>query len=252
LYVSGVWLLVFVCCLVRLELDVIGAVVRVNFELAMAQVAFPVEGELSPATGVPTNGVEYLMQVRYQARRTRLRPAVHLSTAPHTAPQRVAAELWCATVCDEWQRSLLASFTALRESVTALCASGGAQSPPLLPGVNDEQAWRQWIFAHRQQPSMRIIARMGDVRVRAVLEFASGWFRERDSLLCERRARWLFALLAAVELPLDADTAAALMSLYQSLKRLRARSAPDDLAAFDVLLTVIGFGFNQRDENFSL
>jgi hypothetical protein len=220
----------------------------------MAHVAFPVEGELSPATGAPTNGVEYLMQVRYQARRTRLRPAVHLSSPAHTAPQRVAAELWCAAVCDEWQRSLLQSFTALRESVTALCAADvGAQSAPSpLPGVNDEQAWRQWVFAHRQQPSLRIIARMGDVRVRAVLEFASAWFRERDSLLCERRARWLFALLAAVELPLDADTAAALMSLYQSLKRLRARSAPDDLAAFDVLLTVIGFGFNQRDENFSL
>jgi hypothetical protein len=216
-------------------------------------VALPVEGELSPASGVPTNGIEYLMQVRYQARRTRLRPVIaQRRTLVQQQQQQghtvVVDErpMWNAELCDDWQRALLAKFTALRQTVFDSCSAGASVATP---DVNDEQTWRQWICAYRQQPSLRIIASMGDVRVRSVLEFAADWFRERDAVLCERRAQWLFSLLAAVELPLDADTAAALMSLYQSLKRLRARAVATEFAAFDVLLTVIGFGFNQRDDH---
>lgn len=218
----------------------------------MSSAALPLgDGEMSPAAGAPTTGVEYLMQVRYEARRTRLRRAVAPPATPHSAQVRAsdAVASWRSDVSDEWQLGLLSKFAVLRSRVLQFSDLDRRGTPTAVPHVNDEVAWRGWIMEHRQQPSLSVVASLGDVRVRGLFELAAEWFREPGVSLCERRARWLFALLAAADLPLDADTAAALMSLYRSLKRLRARAAASEVAAFDVLLTVIGYGFNQRDDD---
>lgn len=96
---------------------------------------------------------------------------------------------------------------------------------------------------------MRVVAALGDVRVRAVLEHCAEWFAAPNAVLSAKQGRWLFALLAAVDVPVDADTAAALMSLYRSLKRLRARALPEERAHFELLLAVIGYWFMQRDDD---
>lgn len=211
-------------------------------------------GEQSPAAGVPSNGIEYLMQVRYQARRTRFAhakapPASSLPTAaPHVASAPRAQ--WRDDVSSEWQRDALCNFALLRTRVAAhLDVEQSPNVLPPLPSANDAQMWRRWIVEQRQQPSLRIVAALGDVRVRGAIEHAAEWFAAPDAVLGAKQGRWLFALLAAVDLPLDADTAAALMSLYRSCKRLRARTTAAEHAHFDLLLTVIGYGFMQRDDD---
>ncbi len=217
-------------------------------------VALPLgDGEMSPAAGVPTTGVEYLMQVRYEARRTRLRCAVAPANSTAANAGVAASETratWRNDVSNEWQRALLDQFATLRSRVQLALERDDLPTPLVaVPHVNDEATWRAWIMEHRQVPSLSVVAALGDVRVRGLFELLAAWFGEASASLCERRARWLFALLAAADLPLDADTAAALMSLYRSLKRLRARASAGEVASFDVLLTVIGYGFNQRDDD---
>ncbi len=73
-----------------------------------------------------------------------------------------------------------------------------------------------------QPPLLGIVLRMDDVRVRAVLEELSEHMDDAEELP-RALAAWLYALLARLEKPIDADTSSAVRSLYRSCARIRAK-----------------------------
>ena len=80
---------------------------------------------------------------------------------------------------------------------------------------------------------------MSDLAVRRAVDVFANWLNDNKTELHGERGRWLFALLCALETPLDADTAAALVRILRVCKR----SGDEQHALF---VTLIEQYFRQR------
>jgi len=73
---------------------------------------------------------------------------------------------------------------------------------------------------------------------------------ENASTLLKDDCAWLFALCAAVDTPLDADTCASLRCLLRRCAKLRAEKSEldDEVVMLNVLATICGKFFRQSEK----
>lgn len=74
---------------------------------------------------------------------------------------------------------------------------------------------------------------------------------ESMSSLCRNDCAWLFALCAAIDTPLDADTSASLRCLLRKCAALRAEKLDldDEVIMLNILATISGKYFGQLESN---
>lgn len=126
------------------------------------------------------------------------------------------------------------------------------------------QGWRRLLYSGHQLPNVTLLCAMSELAVRRAVEWFAEWLRDddddddlgadgqrtpADTLLPTRRCAWLYALLACLETPLHADTAAALLFVVRTLSRRRvaaaARSDEASLTRYNVLLSALTGVFGQ-------
>jgi survival of motor neuron protein-interacting protein 1 len=247
--------------------------------------AFQVGEELEP-TQQPADGFEYLRQVKWQLNRL---PKVTYAAAPsetsEEAPQRRKHHLLAMPQpildapdalkpAEQWCDRVIAEFTELRAQLeqnaelneqhkdepddTARDDTAHDEHDEL-PEQHNEQAWRSFCVGDgAEQRILRvtwITQRMDRITVLRVMEHHAKWFMQftvpsLERNLSEAQSVWLYALLARVELPLDADSTALLRALLRHACVLRAKlnanSGVAEIARLNLLIVIVERFFKQR------
>ncbi|GBG64922.1 hypothetical protein CBR_g48670 [Chara braunii] len=99
------------------------------------------------------------------------------------------------------------------------------------------------------QPTLDVMVKLDDVTTASLLCRQIDWL-ENAANISEHRFAWLFALLAQVGKPLDADTTAAIRSLLRCCCRLRStKQSVDDpeMPRLNILIAIAGKYFGQAE-----
>ncbi len=166
-------------------------------EDALLPRAFAVEGELGPDSGPPTTGLDYLRQVRWEAKRV---PHVVLSdidprdfddrqTTYAQLPPKMAAAPPGLAPDPVWEKKFLTSFEELQQELqeyynqhkskhlgqklSNLFASTTTTTSPSLPPIKDDTAWKRFCLGSKpkegrepippNRPSLSIILQLDHV-----------------------------------------------------------------------------------------
>ena len=140
------------------------------------------------------------------------------------------------------------SYFDPRENDALESPCGGEQERPLPP-----PAWRACLPEHGYQPEVSLLLQLDQVAVRKVLRHLSYYVEEGWSPAAHRRAAWLYALLARLEVPLHRDDAGAVRALLRRLLAVRsgrdwnpdAVDARASLGRLNALIAVTGVYFEQ-------
>ena len=131
-----------------------------------------------------------------------------------------------------WIARLNSRFDALRASVERRHRQR-ERPRAALPSNSDRRGWRALLYDIDtvQLPQLSLVASIGEVMVRELVQWLAEWFDEDvecgaapRTLLREARCLWLFALLARLDTPLHDDTAAAITALLRVVLRAYAVS----------------------------
>jgi len=237
--------------------------------------ALPVEGEPDYASGPPMDGFEYLRRVAHEARKT---PNVMRATdaderARASATERaessrrrrdvgdyfgddeeaLAPPPW-ATPDGEWVRRTIGDFSDLRVRISRTLASrDSAPGARSYPSTADRRSWLGVVEDVGDPPLGALLAmdavicayllRQLSHRLQTI-DLTSGRTPAGDAELT-RLLRWFFATCARADLPLDADTVAAIRSAMKSVARVRltTTSELDALVPHLNLAIAIGGGY---------
>ncbi|KAI3706279.1 hypothetical protein L6452_23902 [Arctium lappa] len=248
--------------------------------------AFLVTGEPDFDSGPPQDGLEYLRRVRWEAEHIpkvkvakvernvlNKEQTVYLPNIPEIAacPEHIMPS-------KEWEDVFLADFAELRlalsqdESSTS-AFSGKIESIPLAQSIVESVIQENLDFcqtddgtnaiqenhdfceteedhktANCDWPSLRTILEMEPVaRVSMLRKRITSM--ETMSSLCRNDCAWLFALCAAIDTPLDADTSASLRCLLRKCATLRAQKSglDDEVIMLNILATISGQYFGQAE-----
>ncbi|KAL1535312.1 hypothetical protein AAHA92_28109 [Salvia divinorum] len=239
-------------------------------------------GEPDFDSGPPLDGLEYLKRVRWEAARMpKVKIAKDLKINKIKEQSVYMPQIPDVIKCPEnllplkeWEDSFLSEFSQLREAFAGLD----------LQGLSAETSTDEGFLTQMVERTVRLysvensrILETGDAKfipsyrrssvdrptLSAILKMDSA---TRTSLLIERVDRvvdmdvdvlpykdslWLFALCAAVDCPLHADTSAALRSLLRKCASLRAAKTEidDQVIVLNILVTVAGKYFGQLEPN---
>eukprot|EP00188_Purpureofilum_apyrenoidigerum_P003684 Plantae.Rhodophyta-Purpureofilum_apyrenoidigerum.ctg391.p1 GENE.Plantae.Rhodophyta-Purpureofilum_apyrenoidigerum.ctg391~~Plantae.Rhodophyta-Purpureofilum_apyrenoidigerum.ctg391.p1 ORF type:complete len:259 (-),score=43.17 Plantae.Rhodophyta-Purpureofilum_apyrenoidigerum.ctg391:237-1013(-) len=246
-------------------------------DIPLMSKAFYVDDALPSFDGPPMSAEEYLRQVRWEAsgiseviiapdREKRQRDSVG-GSVPEMRRLSSPLPRPTSSVDCEFEKNLLEDFTLVRdlfENSRHKIESVDQENfvSDILPGAADEQQWRRLCFSETsgRSPLVSTVASMDQVTVASVLRYYDQWFNfdnpERDGCLqyikmteSGHRAHWLFALLVALDKPLDGDTAASLRSLLRKFSGVRATASASlhkmDVSASKVFMAVLGGYFEQ-------
>ncbi|KAJ4723164.1 Gem-associated 2 [Melia azedarach] len=251
--------------------------------------AFLVEGEPNFDSGPPEDGLEYLRRVRWEAAQIpKVKVAKPVREKFNKEQTVYMPQIPDIAECPEhllplkqWEDLFLADFSELRKVLSChdySSAAGKLQSMLIndirtvevhsagfgpkcsidessIPNAEDgeispsHQNPKMFLSNdHGDCPILSAILRMDSVTRASTLrkrissvESLSTWSRN-DSL-------WLFALCAAVDTPLDADTCAALRTLLRKCASLRAAKSEldDEVIMLNILATISGKFFGQSE-----
>ncbi|XP_019175314.1 PREDICTED: gem-associated protein 2-like [Ipomoea nil] len=244
--------------------------------------AFFVTGEPNFDSVHPEDGLEYLRRVRWEAERlpnvkvakverskVNKEQSVYMPQIPDiaTCPEHLLP-------LKEWEDEFLADFSKLRQALSQLESSGIqiSSQPPLVSIVHQEQSSHQLSNSiiledfdsltsgddcsqsdagdeytpENSCPTLSVISGMEPVTRVSLLRKRITALESTDALSRDD-CLWLFALCAAVDSPLDADTSASLRSLLRKCASLRAEktSVNDEVIMLNVLATISGRYFGQ-------
>ncbi|CAH9102066.1 unnamed protein product [Cuscuta europaea] len=246
--------------------------------------AFFVEGEPDFDSGPPEDGLEYLRRVRWEAERL---PKVKVSKVERSKIKKEQS-VYMPCIPDiatcpehllplkEWEDEFLADFSQLRLALSQIEGPDVSISSPLFSAYVDQEQQSSHHLTkgiiedtsnttsgddHIQTnegdknalknpwPSLSAISGMEPVTRASLLRkriavFETTTTASRDDCL------WLFALCAAVDSPLDADTSAALRSLLRKCASLRAEktTVDDEVIMLNLLATISGRYFGQAEK----
>ncbi|XP_051125422.1 uncharacterized protein LOC127247541 [Andrographis paniculata] len=237
--------------------------------------AFVVKGEPDFDSGPPLDGLEYLRRVRWEAARI---PNVKVAKIDKIKEQSVyMPQIPDIAKCPknlqplkEWEDTFLADFSELREkfSANSLIQSSSLQAHEFLVKIvesansetTDSTAYTDELGI--QEPIEEINPN-GRVDVPMVSKILGMEPAARAAMLRRRISSvekmggvaiddglWLFALCAAVDCPVDADTGAALRSLLRKCAVLRAAKTEvdDEGIVLNILATISGRYFGQLEK----
>eukprot|EP01108_Squamamoeba_japonica_P008077 TRINITY_DN7041_c0_g1_i1.p1 TRINITY_DN7041_c0_g1~~TRINITY_DN7041_c0_g1_i1.p1 ORF type:complete len:248 (+),score=29.43 TRINITY_DN7041_c0_g1_i1:43-744(+) len=228
----------------------------------------PVHGELSPEIGPPSDGVEYLMQVRWEARRTMARLAqaparggssgavdnADTSNNAHTVhTAHTTSDVDTNAASDSaWTVHCTSQFAELRRRVARALECGERPKNPAIPHANDSVSWIRIVRGDRGPPRLSLLQSVGPMLARSALEHTGDTIRDEANGLAllerESSGAWIYALLACVDEPLLADTAAALTAILRAIESLSARQTPLP-PHIAVLQTILRHTFRIRASN---
>ncbi|XP_043192164.1 gem-associated protein 2-like [Amphibalanus amphitrite] len=229
----------------------------------------PSGSEPEDGGGLPGSALQYLRYVRREqakqsdvitASMAGLRiKATKPKAQPSPTPQEPAAAASGPSLSRQWQQTVESDFSGLRCRVARWKARHAPQlrrRAGQLPPAEDRDAWlavcRQdadggTVDTGLAPPSLLTIAACLQSQLLALLEHLLHWSRLQG--LGDGRAAWLFAVMAALEKPLPADTCSCLREVARLCRSQRASLAKDDtrLAAACLLICLVGRYFGQVD-----
>ncbi|KAK1429029.1 hypothetical protein QVD17_11228 [Tagetes erecta] len=250
--------------------------------------AFHVTGEPDFDSGPPQDGLEYLRRVRWEAKRIpkvkiakverkvlNKEQTVYMPSMPDIAacPQHLMPS-------KEWEDVFLADFSKLRTALSEVESSASTfsdqiESIPLAQSIIDNVIQENLDFCQTDDntivlqenldvnqtedktlitkcdwPSLRTIIEM-EPRACVMMLRKRIVSMEQMSYLGRPDCAWLFALCAAIDTPLDADTSASLRCLLRKCATLRAEktSVDDEVIMLNILATISGKYFRQLETN---
>ncbi|KAK9048522.1 hypothetical protein SSX86_032513 [Deinandra increscens subsp. villosa] len=245
--------------------------------------ALYVTGEPDFDSGPPQDGLEYLRRVRWEAKRIpKVKTAkverkvlnkeqtVYMPNIPDIAacPEHLMPS-------KEWEDVFLADFSKLRLALSEVesspTLSDQIESIPLAQSIMDNAIQENLDFCQTDDgtiviqesldvnqtedkttisdwPSLRTIMEM-EPRARVTMLRKRITSMEQMSYLGRPDCAWLFALCAAIDTPLDADTSASLRCLLRKCATLRAEktSLDDEVIMLNILATISGKYFGQLE-----
>ncbi|KAH8242454.1 hypothetical protein KR032_006905 [Drosophila birchii] len=209
----------------------------------------------------PESGEEYLMHMAYERKRcpavvtkrsSKIKDCVannilQMMENPALPPFR------CLLPTPEWREQQVKSFQAARSQVLIvrkeLAQNNYDQSaePPL---TSDQDKWQE--FCRKEQPLLSIILHLTQNDLEQLLEMLSKWLQaeEVDLLQDVWLARWLYATLVCLHLPLEPYVFSTLRYIARSCihhrNQLKAEEGPR-AAPYNLILTLILDVFAQTD-----
>ncbi|XP_030520868.1 uncharacterized protein LOC115734288 [Rhodamnia argentea] len=247
--------------------------------------AFSVEGEPNFDAGPPEDGLEFLRRVRWEAAQIPNVKVAKLDESKlHKEQSTYMPVIPEIAKCPEhlmplkqWEDAFLEDFSMLRRALSeSISVEISGKLQPLIEvvqkyPVQHPKSNASKNFDHcqtgrevdeavvnpsRESPGSE---KSEDPTLSAILGMDSvarvSMLRKRidsvqaTSLLSRNDCLWLFALCAAVDTPLDADTCASLRSLLRKCASLRAQKAEldDEVIMLNILATISGRYFGQSD-----
>ncbi|XP_038989669.1 uncharacterized protein LOC120113061 [Phoenix dactylifera] len=216
--------------------------------------AFLVEGEPDFDSGPPLDGFEYLRRVRWEAAQIPKVKVAKLNLSKVNSEQtpympKIPEIAKCPLnllPLKDWEDAFLANFSEIRQAFSLLENS----SDQVSARKSSDNYCKQTDRAEQPKciPTVSVIRGMDAVSRAATLRNYISML-ESASILSRDDCLWLFALCVAVDVPLGAETSAALRCLLRKCSSLLARkSEPDDEAAMlNILITITGKYFGQFD-----
>lgn len=245
--------------------------------------AFYVTGEPDFDSGPPQDGLEYLRRVRWEVQHIPKVKVAKVERNVLTKEQTVyMPKIPDIAACPEhlmpskeWEDVFLADFSNLRLALTqeensASAFSDNIESGPLAQSIienviqenldlcqtDDTVVIQENLDVDHTEvktaicdgPSLRTIMEM-EPRARVTTLRKRITSMETMSSLGRNDCAWLFALCAAIDTPLDADTSASLRCLLRKCASLRAEKSTldDELIMLNILATISGRYFGQLE-----
>ncbi|KAL8245592.1 hypothetical protein R6Q59_011850 [Mikania micrantha] len=244
---------------------------------------FLVTGEPDFDSGPPQDGLEYLRRVKWEAKHI---PKVKIAkverkvlTKEQTVYMPIIPDIAACPQhlmpSKEWVDVFLADFSKLRlelsdvESSSTCTFSDQIKSVPLAQSIIDNVIQENPDFCPTDDgtivtqenfdvnqieektticdwPSLQTITDM-EPRARVIMLRKRIISMEQMSYLGRSDCAWLFALCAAIDTPLDADTSASLRCLLRKCATIRAekKSLDDEVIMLNILTTISGKYFGQ-------
>ncbi|MCL7042294.1 hypothetical protein MKW94_004070 [Papaver nudicaule] len=213
--------------------------------------AFYVEGDPDFDSGPPEDGLEYLRRVRYEAAKIPDWKVAKLDTTMVIKEQtpympKIPDIAKCPLHLQpskEWEDAFLADFSELRQALPHLEGSMTFQ-PMSVADVDDASRGSR-------DPTVSVILGMDHVARVSMVKRCIDSFQTKSSL-SRNDCAWLFALLVAVDIPLDGDTTASVRCLLRKCASLRAGNLEaseddDEVVMLNMLVTICGRFFGQLD-----
>ncbi|ELT95711.1 hypothetical protein CAPTEDRAFT_222691 [Capitella teleta] len=227
----------------------------------------------------PTSGQEYLRQVQMEASKcptivvadvqdtgkTATTWRMYTAKSLHPAPDGFAPNI-------SWQREQIATFSDVRQKLLKYKETQRKEKKkPLrrLPLREDVDKWCSLCFGSLKTPPrsddrnmspsdvtppeaspplLSIIGFMDQPSVLSVLEYHVNWFEATGFSV--HQGRWLYALMASLEKPLEAETCSLLRSLARNCANLRAtleNAESSLLPQLNLLICIVSRYFDQFD-----
>ncbi|CAH2058353.1 unnamed protein product [Thlaspi arvense] len=228
--------------------------------------AFAVDGEPDFESGPPEDGFEYLRRVRWEAKRV---PNVTVAEIDGSKYIKKEQSVYMPQIPEipkcpehllpvkEWEDSLLSDFLHLRLALSQDAADKCYPDEEMMPSQSIEDVLVE-IFNKRLEAvtdesfgggvvaeiqGMDSVTRVSRLKKRISLV-------EKESGLESSDCKWVVALCASVDTPLDADSCASLRALLRKCASLRALEVEDEqvLIMANMLITIAGRFFGQMEE----
>ncbi|KFK37106.1 hypothetical protein AALP_AA4G213800 [Arabis alpina] len=223
--------------------------------------AFAVDGEPDFDSGPPEDGLEYLRRVRWEAKQI---PNVRVAKIDESNYIKKEQSVYMPQIPEipkcpehllpvkEWEDSLLSDFLDLRLALSENVDNGedeimSSQSTEyVLMGIFSKRLHTVTDESFSEVVSeiqgMDSVTRVSKLKKRICLV-------ENESGLVSSDFKWVVALCASVDTPLDADTCASLRSLLRKCASLRASEVEDEqvIIMANMLITIAGRFFGQME-----
>ncbi|XP_071443868.1 gem-associated protein 2 [Hetaerina americana] len=222
----------------------------------------------------PSTGQEYIQRVVWEAARCEdvvvasvKKPLIKKQTfLINNLPGCVAAPTDYAPT-KEWQQLQVANFSSVRQRLARCRKNHNKHPPPLkLPPDDNYHEWYKMCFGRTLEsteedgndfegkakvlPLLSIVTAIPHPVVEKMLEYEVEWLSSNRCSFSHDQGSWLYALLAALELPLTPDTCSILRNLARLCSQLRAKlDKPDhpDVAALNLFICLVANYFRQSD-----
>ncbi|XP_016984476.2 protein Gemin2 [Drosophila rhopaloa] len=211
----------------------------------------------------PESGEEYLMHMLYERKRcpavvTKRSSKIRDNAGNNTFEMMDNPALppfKCLLPTPEWRDEQVKSFQAARSQVLILRRElvnhnyDQSAEPPL---TSDQEKWQE--FCRNQQPLLSTLLHLTQSDLEHLLEMLSKWLQVKDhdtDLLQDVwLARWLYATLVCLHLPLEPHVFSTLRYIARSSIHLRNQLKAEEVqraAPYNLLLTLIVHVFAQSD-----
>ncbi|KAG7574639.1 Gemin2/Brr1 [Arabidopsis suecica] len=214
--------------------------------------AFAVDGEPDFDSGPPEDGLEYLRRVRWEAKRI---PNVKVAKVNGSKYREKEQSVYMPQIPEipkcpehllpvkEWEDSLLSDFSHIR---LALSQNGSESLEDVLMEIFNKRLHTDSDESFGGMVSeiqgIDSVTRVSKLRKRICLV-------EKESGLESSDCKWVVALCASVDTPLDGDTSACLRALLRKCASLRALEVEDEqvIIMANMLITIAGRYFGQME-----